>query len=295
MVPVVDDNPTRYGNSNESAEGDSEGARVLQRLGREAAQRRHEAYAVESDRHRDALGGLLKTDGSVGEALRGVRLTASDRFVERPRAALADLGELPVLDQPSRSLGLSVRGRPFDFDWHDAQDWGTPDANRNDGTMSLQVDSGGTPGDTDNTWNGAGVGIRFRPQRGVNFLRVAGYLPYDYRWHDDSTLQVAHNRGQVGILIREIGGGTVLDTRDDLWSDGTSWYQEHGDDQDGVFNRSAFIAVTAERDLEIWFWVNSSIDYSHETSSFFDFSTSSSASNDLHARLGFIVVEQFGH
>jgi hypothetical protein len=221
-------------------------------------------------------------------------VTSSDRFVDTHLPSLADLGELPVLDSPSHSLGLNVRGRPFDFDWHDAQDWGTPEADRNDGTMKLQVDSGGTPGDTNQTWNGAGVGIRFRPQRGVDVMRVAGYLPYNFRWHDDSTLQVAHNHGEVGILIREIGGKTVLNHREPLWSDGTSWYQEHSDEQDGVFNSSSYVFVTPEREVEIWFWCNSSIDFHHETSDIFDFSTSSKASNDLQARLGFIVVEQYG-
>jgi hypothetical protein len=271
-----------------------DGGRTLAQLGRESARLHGELHAAESARHRSVLEQLVRAEASLADALRDVQVKPSDRYVDTHPATPADLGRLPVLDAPAHSLGLEVRGRPFDFDWHDAQDWGTPDANRDDGTMSLQVDSGGTPGDTSGTWNGSGVGIHFRPRRGVSFMRVAGYLPYAFRWHDDSTLQVAHNRGEVGILIREIGGRTVLDHREGLWSDGTSWYQEHGGDGDGVFNSSSFVFVTPERPLEIWFWVNSGIDYTHESSDFFSFSTSSSASNDLQARLGFIVVEQFG-
>jgi hypothetical protein len=79
--------------------------------------------------------------------------------------------------------------------------------------------------------NAAGLGAWFQPRAPSTYVRVAPLLQYEYRWRDESYLQVAHNRGGVALLVqRWLGPGrfeTVIDSRTGLWADGTSWYQEH--------------------------------------------------------------------
>jgi hypothetical protein len=85
----------------------------------------------------------------------------------------------------------------------------------------------------------AGVATWFKPKSTSTYVRVAPFAPYWYYWRDDSNLQVAHNFGNICVLVqRFLGPGqfeTVIDSRNSLWSDGTSWYETHQDDQSGTF------------------------------------------------------------
>jgi len=285
----VSDDETQNGTPQSGKLYGGEGSHVLGELGAASSAERRARHAAERRRHHSALHQLVEANDSILTTLERIRFEPSE-YVDATHPVLpADAPSTEFLDRPARSLGLNVRGRPYDFEWSDRKDWGGAIADRVEGTAELSVSSGGTPGDTDHTWNGAGLGIRFTPI--VGMLRVAPYLPYHFKWHNDSTLEVARNRGEVGVLVREIGGRTIIDRRDPLWNDGTSWYQEHNDEQDGVFNDSTFFFTESTRELEIWFWFNSSIDYNH-TGGAFDFG-SSQASNSLGARLGFVVIEQF--
>ncbi|MEO6957512.1 MAG: hypothetical protein ABI137_12280 [Antricoccus sp.] len=277
--------------AHDGSDGDADSLVELARLGAQDSRLRRELYASEAKRNRSVLKQLGRSSDSILDELSRVRLEghAHPGHLLTPRTESGT----PVRDQALTSLGLDVRGTPFDFEWHLIQDWGTPSADRFTGAMRLQVDSRrDTPGDTSHTWNGAGVGIRVRTQSSVTLMRVSGFMPYDFRWHDDSNLEVAHNRGELRVLVREIGGVTRLDHRQSLWNDGTSWYEEHGDESSGVFNDSLYVFVEPNRDHEIWVWFNSSIDYTHEGGSIPP--VSSSASNDLNARLAFLVTEQYG-
>ena len=276
--------------TNDREQNESEGAALLSELATQSSAVRQGLHAAERRRNHSLLEQVVEADASLLDRLRDIQLEASEFGGELELQRPDDAQWQEFLDRPARSMGLNVRGRPYDFEWSDAVDWGTPSADRNEGTIELSVSSGGTPGDTEHTWNGAGLGIRFTPV--VGMIRVAPYLPYHYKWHNDSTLEVARNRGEVAVLVREIGGATLVDHRTKLWNDGTSWYQEHNDEQDGVFNDSTFFFTSSRRELEVWYWFNSSIDYNHTTSGFLDFG-SSSASNNLAARLVFVVIEQF--
>jgi hypothetical protein len=156
--------------------------------------------------------------------------------------------------------------------------------------MELFVSSGSA--EPPSTWNGAAIGIRFQPAGRSTYVRVAPYLRYGYRWRNDSTLEVARNRGEVGVLVRELGSDTIIiDKRTRLWNDGTSWYQTHSDEQEGTYTDSNYFFASSDHEYSVWFWFNSSIDFNHITGAF-DFGRSS-ASNSLFARLGFVVFEQW--
>ena len=125
---------------------------------------------------------------------------------------------------------LTFRIPPFDVVWTDFQpygDWGTgahgPSADIL-GHMSLDlaetyVDSSIAYGG----WmrNAAGVGTWFKPKSKSTYVRVAPYLPYNYRWKDDSSLQVAHNSGAISVLVqRFLSPGkfeTVLPNQDEIF------------------------------------------------------------------------------
>ena len=102
---------------------------------------------------------------------------------------------------------LTVRGAPFDLEWTFFQPDGAkgtaargPSVHLPTGMMSLDltetyVDRPVAYGG----WmaNGAGVGVFFKPKSAFTYVRVAPYLPYGYRWKNDSRLQVARNRGAI--------------------------------------------------------------------------------------------------
>lgn len=271
------------------ADPPSDAIKELETLGSYDSELRRSLAAAEAHRHRSVIEQLASSSGTVAEAIRGISVTSNGR--ERATAHTPEVIALPTRPLELHSRGLTVRGTPFDFSWESRKDWGGPIADRFTGQLRVQVDSRSTPGDTDHTWNGAGLGIRMHTDPGVQWMRVSGFMPYNYRWHDDSSLEVARNRGELRVLVREVGGRTRLDHRSPLWSDGTGWWEEHGDEDSGVFNDSLHVFVEPDRDHEVWVWFSSSIDYSHSGSVS---PASSSASNDLDARLAFIVTEQYG-
>lgn len=271
-----------------------EGAKILDELAARTAAQRRQAAAVEAVRQRGLVQQVARMAPNVTDILRQVRLEPAAHLgvadAIRHGRALADQGRF--LDKPGTSLGLSVRGKPFDLEWTSRLDFGSPAADRTTGAMELFVSSGSIPFDSDaeHTFNGAGLGVFFRPKAKASLVRVAPYLPFSFKWHDDSTIEVARNRGELGVLVRQVGGPIVVDSRVPLWNDGTSWYMEHSDEEDDTFTASNTFFASSDHDLEVWFWFNSSIDF-NRSSGVFDFG-SSRASNSLFAQLGWIVFEE---
>jgi hypothetical protein len=196
---------------------------------------------------------------------------------------------------------LSFRSAPYDIAWTDFQPfdrWGTaahgPSADIQ-GHMSLDLTE--TYVDRPIAYGGwmrnaAGVGSWFKPKSKSTYVRVAPYLPYNYRWKDDSSLQVAHNSGAISVLIqRFISPGkfeTVLDNRNQLWSDGTGWYETHDDDQSGIFVNSNYFFASSDEWYLVWIWCNSAIDFATKTTF-----GSSRANNNMVAGLKWLVFEQW--
>jgi len=90
-------------------------------------------------------------------------------------------------------------------------------------------------------WCGAGVEVLFMRQSpgsppgqgSAGLAQVRTYTPYQYVWQDKSYLGTAHQHAGFGVFVwsAPINGGpsrTDLDHEYWTWSDGTSWYEGHG-------------------------------------------------------------------
>ena len=254
-------------------------------------------FRRQTERHRQRVRAIAETGiesgTTIADALRHASNREPDRLVDKVKyTPIRDAAALPTLDGPLSSSGLSVRGGPYDFEWTDRENFAFLTAEHDTGLMEISLDSGSNMS-SDHAWGGAGIGIRYTTKRTTKFVRVAPYLSYSYRWSNDSTLEVARNRGTVSVLVRERSGKLELDSRTSLWNDGTGWYESHSDDVDDVFTDSRWFFARPETEYEIWFWFDASIDFNHETSGFLDFG-SSRASCSLGALLRWIVIEEFG-
>lgn len=139
---------------------------------------------------------------------------------------------------------------------------------------------------------GAGLGLWFKPKAPSTYIRVSGLVEYAYDWADSSSLQVAHNRAQLCVMVQHRRGPgdleTILDTRDQLWADGTSWYEDHSDSGGGYWPNQNYFWGTSNDWYLIWFWMNGGIDFS--TKATFG---SSKAFQSWRARVPLMVFEQW--
>jgi hypothetical protein len=273
---------------------DSEEIPVLDALATRDAQIRRQLYAQEGDRNHKFIRSLIEVIPDAAATLGRLH----DALIFAPEVAGYVLSDPAIAHQQHlldmhltmASGGLMVKGAPYDFDWRAVRDHGYPDADRTTGMIEVATSSIAPP---PSQWNGAGIGVLFRPRARSTYVRVAPYLRYGYRWQDDSTLEVARNRGELRVLVRERDSGTIVVDRPArlLWNDGTSWYQTHSDEQDDVYSDSTYFFASSDHEYSVWFWFNSSVDFNH-TEGAFDFG-SSRASNSLGARLVFVVFEQW--
>ncbi|MDO9046200.1 MAG: hypothetical protein Q7U66_00510 [Methylobacter sp.] len=267
--------------------------------------RQRKAYASEWERHERLLEILVSSSPAARKLVETIgAMKVFDVGVEK----LSGVGKSDFvlnhqMDIMSNSLTdrLSFRGKPFDARWTEFRPfnrWGTaargPSAQL-DGTMSLDLTE--TYVDRPIAYGGwmrnaAGVGTWFKPKSKSTYVRVAPFCDYGFRWKDDSSLQVAHNSGDIGVFIqRFLGPGqfeTVLDDRTELWRDGTSWYQTHQDEQSGYFTKSNYFWASSSDWYLVWVWCNSAIDFATKTTF-----GSSRAYNNLLAHLRWLVFEQW--
>ena len=123
---------------------------------------------------------------------------------------------------------------------------------------------------------GAGVEVLFMrdspgfpPGQGpAGVAQVRTYTPYDYIWHNRSYLGTAHQHSGFGVLVwsAPIAGGpsrTDLDHEYWVWSDGTSWYEEHnnasfpGRDSETALqfgNEAPYFSIEPGRIYGAWIW-----------------------------------------
>lgn len=139
---------------------------------------------------------------------------------------------------------------------------------------------------------GAGLGLWFKPKAPSTYVRVSGLVEYSYDWADSSSLQVAHNRAQLCVMVqhRRAPGDmeTILDTRDQLWADGTSWYEDHSDSGGGYWPNQNYFWATSNDWYLVWFWMNGGIDFSTKATI-----GSSKAWQGWHTRVPLMVFEQW--
>lgn len=279
-------------------------ATMLSQLMNEQTGQQRQAYCREWERH-ETLSGILADSLPARNLMNTIgTMKISDTFGSGVLSSIRKDHALEYqMDMMSGSLAdrLSFRSAPYDARWTYFKPDGAlgtaahgPYADL-EGSMSLDltetyVDRPVAYGG----WmrNGAGVGVWFKPKSTSTYVRIAPYAPYNYRWKDDSSLQVAHNFGQICVFIqRFLGPGnfeTVVDNRQQLWQDGTSWYETHQDDQSGFFTDSNYFWASSNDWYLVWIWCNSGIDFATKTTF-----GSSRADNSLSAGLKWLVFEQW--
>ncbi len=283
-------------------------ASALSQVLNEQTGRQRKAYSLEWERH-EALAEILISSSPAARRL--VEAIGTVKVSDAHLTKSSQVGRLdPVLDYQMNIMNgmngmvgdrLSVRGAPFDHTWTVFQ----PDGARGTaahgpsaslmGHMSLDLTE--TYVDRPVAYGGwmrnaAGVGLWFKPKSTSTYVRVAPFALYNYRWKDQSWLQVAHNSGDFGVFIqRFLGPGqfeTVLDNRQALWRDGTGWYEDHEDEQSGYFVDSNYFWASSNDWYLVWVWCNSGIDFATKTTF-----GSSKAFNNLSAGLRWVVFEQW--
>jgi hypothetical protein len=272
-----------------------------------------QAYAREWERHEKLAASLAAEPG----ALRNLATVAAamETHTERPTARrnrrveaafehqMTVMNGVKTLEDKNIMLGdrLSFDVPPYDVTWSfflpvDAR--GTqahgPGVDSN-GHMSIDLIE--TYVDRPVAYGGwmragAGVGVWFKPKSTSTYVRVAPLVGYDYRWQDDSSLQVAHNFGELGVFVqRFISPGnfqTILDNRERLWDDGTGWYETHSGEDGGFWVPQNYFWADSNEWYLVWVWCNGGIDFATKT-----FFGSSRAFQFWTANLRWLVFEQW--
>lgn len=272
-----------------------------------------QAYAREWERH-ERLGAILAADPNGLRNLVDIA-GAMDVRTELPpqrrnrqvdaafEHQLSVLGKSGILADQTIMLDdrLSFRVPPYDVTWTSF----LPEGARGTQARGPSVDANGFMSiDLIETYvdrpvayggwmrAGAGVGVWFKPKTPSTYVRVAPLVDYDYRWRDDSSLQVAHNFGELGVFVqRFISPGnfqTVLDNREQLWNDGTGWYETHSGEDGGPWVQQDYFWADSNEWYLIWVWCNGGIDFATKT-----FFGSSRAFQTWTAKLRWLVFEQW--
>jgi hypothetical protein len=199
----------------------------------------------------------------------------------------------PVTPRVTQGSILQVFAPPYDAVWTQQQpdsDVTQAAADAIQGTFSAYANGGG-----DSSFAGAGIGVGFRPLSDMPMAHVRPYLRYSYFWGDFSALATAHTHAFLKMRAIQFGpsGQQTLsppaELAQTLWSDGTSWYEEHGDSGDdvwpGVFQLD--FPLVANQYYAIWVYCQLFADDDGTSDT-----TSSSANASLSARVPFIVVEE---
>jgi hypothetical protein len=128
--------------------------------------------------------------------------------------------------------GLAVKVPPYDFPESNSSGSAQVFADEKTGQYQFNL----TPDNSDAAAY-AGIGVYFFATEDNPSQRFGVLLDYDYAWEDMSQVDTAHNDASTNIWV---WGYTekrwVYKNSDALspsWSDGTSWYEEHGSGGDG--------------------------------------------------------------
>ncbi|RZU66022.1 hypothetical protein EV379_2367 [Microterricola gilva] len=206
------------------------------------------------------------------------------------------------LNTQGSSDRLFIAVPPYDTAWTTFQPPGAagtqargPSADKTRGSMSIDlIETYVDRPVAEDGWMyaGAGIGVWFKPKSPSTYVRVSALTSYDYDWADSSSLQVAHNRAQIcKLVLRWVGPGqleTVLDRRDQLWNDGTGWYEDHSDSQNGYWSNQDYFWASSNEWYLVWIWCNGGIDFATKTTF-----GSSKARQTWRVRVPLIVFEEW--
>jgi hypothetical protein len=212
----------------------------------------------------------------------------------------SQLGIMNAISTPWRDR-ITFRGIPFDTDWAYCKpdeanllgDYGSGDART--GLLGTRMAESYVSGPVAyGGWIRAagGVGVWFKPKAPHTYIRVSPFINYDYIWSSDSTLQVAHNFGEINTTVtRYVSPGnfeTITERKISLWRDGTSWYETHGDSNAGTLANSDYFFGSSNDWYLIWVWCSGGVDFATKTTF-----SSSRAQQWMNARVGWFVFEQW--
>ena len=178
------------------------------------------------------------------------------------------------------SLELVV-APPYDYEWTAGYggnfgDWATNSdtvsleeisADKNSGNMHLRCKV--VNYDFNDTY--AGLGFFYRPVTN-GFKRFRFGATWDYAWHDDSNYLTANNDAYVAMTVFETNSdgsnaNAIINQKFQLWTDGTSWLEEHSDHDEalaGGFESFPFPASTAKV-YQLWAWCSCQVQSDDET------------------------------
>ena len=133
----------------------------------------------------------------------------------------------------------------------------------------------------DDGWASGGVGVRFRPMKTFELVRIKPSIWYSWRWHvSDCWLFCSHSRtnGFYGIFVQKfaLSGEHLEDTdfRQTLWNHDDS-------DIGGIrFTDPPYLALSSDYVYNIWVWFSAH-------------ASGHDATGIIDAHVGAIVIEEF--
>lgn len=190
---------------------------------------------------------------------------------------------------------LTVEVPPYDYEWGDRgadggpTTWGTFVTSKSEANFNVTTyaASGGEG------WASSGIGKYFVPVgRDATYVRVGLYAPYNYNWWDNSSLATAHTDGFMAVFVQSwdsSGNNSQIDVdrRIALWSDGTSWLENHSDDESGYYPSDTYFWAFSGRHYAVWAWCGASCDGSSNSITY------STAFDTLSVSMPFMVFEQW--
>jgi hypothetical protein len=187
-------------------------------------------------------------------------------FRPKPRAKLIRKKTfVPKVRSHVRSGSIwTFRALPYDDDWsagsggHGATNVGGGEGSKNLGDFFVDNRVNSV---SEAVWGGGGVAVWFRPVSNNSFVNFRSYTPGIYTWDDNSFGYGADTGGFIGILIESwnLQGQdhrVDQDNRFQQWSDGTTWWQEHGFNSEEyvLFPNDTWFFSDRNRWYRIWLW-----------------------------------------
>lgn len=151
--------------------------------------------------------------------------------------------------------GFTVVGPPYDIPWTDRQGNAHGNQYSDVATGGFGINTGTVTGD----WSSqsAGIGIVLTTATPVTAL-ITPDATFDYAWADTASFATSHTGGLVGVLVQDLdGAGTIIDARQNLWSDGTGWLESHDGSGNGYvqsFISSLLVPMTPAHRYLVWTW-----------------------------------------
>jgi hypothetical protein len=247
---------------------------------------------IERSKYTDAiLAPLQKILAADEAAVKAIK--ALQQLKPRTRPVAVKLHTPPVRSHIRAGSIITVLVPPYDFGWTTpSSTLGGGIADNIDGQFVINnsiLSGGGTVS------TGAGLGVMFQPVAENTYVRFSAYVPGKCKWDDHSRWgYTAHNDAFIGVLVEsfDLDGNdhqVNVDSRTVLWSDGTGWTEEHGNNDEFPvsFSSDTYFHADSDRQYRVWTWAYATCEAS---SGFFGNATSSS---QLVFPVKFCVFEQW--